>query len=80
MTQAARTPTPELDDALVPLEYLPGLFKVTKRTIEIWMRADGIETHPYNTPKGSGMRHGRAVRWGDIPKPSSDTTRWRRRV
>lgn len=63
--------TDELDEALVPLDTLADLFGVTERTLRRWLDADRIERRPYNG--------GKAVRWGDIPKPDTNATRWVRR-
>lgn len=60
--------TDELDDAIVPLEWLPGLFGVTDRTIRNWVKSDSIVTFPnplLDTRDGQAKEH--AIRWGDIP-------------
>lgn len=62
--------TDEVDDALVTLDDLKIAFQVNRKTIERWITADGIERVPFGREK--------AVRIGDIPDESPDTTRWRR--
>lgn len=69
----------ELADALIPIDQLPLIFGVDARTIRRWIKADGITTHPYGASK-FGDPHGKAVRFGDIPEESSETTRWKRQI
>lgn len=69
--------TDQLDDAAVPIAWLPRLFNVTDRTIRDWIARDNIATFEHITQTGTG-RPQLAIRWGDIPL-STHPTRWRRR-
>lgn len=71
--------TDEIDDASVPIAWLPRLFNVSERTIRTWLEADGIETYPHPTLESRPGMPDKAVRFGDIPLASTDATRWKRR-
>ncbi|WP_136043308.1 MULTISPECIES: hypothetical protein [unclassified Microbacterium] len=68
----------ELADAVVPVAWLTGLFKVSESTIRRWLRADGIATFPHPTEETRPGMPDLAVRWGDIPT-GHHRTRWNRR-
>lgn len=67
----------ELEDAAVPIAWLPRLFGVSERTIQRWMDADNLETFPHPSEESRPGIPDRAIRWGDIP--TDHPTRWRRR-
>lgn len=75
------TPMPplyEVADMLVPLDTVIAHFGRSRRTIELWLAADGIETHSYKGVAALGIKHGRSVKWGDIQAASVHPTRWKR--
>lgn len=78
--QSDYTRTDELDDAAVPIAWLPRLFGVNKRTIERWMKADSLTTFPHPTEQTRPGLPDQAIRWGDIPSQSAHPTRWHRRT
>ena len=59
--------TDQLADALVPLDTIMTVFRISRRTLEYWCKADEITRHEYPG--------GKAIRWGDIP---TNGTRWKR--
>ena len=75
--QADYVRTDELDDAAVPVAWLPRLFGVSERTIQRWMKADDLATFPHPSEESRPGMPDLAVRWGDIP--TGHATRWRRR-
>lgn len=77
-TKADYIRSDELADAAVRVSDLPRLFNVSDRTIREWIKIDEITTFEHPVQNATGARQ-LAVRWGDIPSTSSDTTRWKRR-
>lgn len=69
-----------LDDAAVPIAWLPKLFGVSRRTIERWIEADSIRSFPHPIEESRPGMPDLAVRWGDIPSTTSHPTRWHRRT
>ncbi len=63
--------TSEVADTLITLDDLALAYRVGRHTIDRWLKFDGIARVPFGREK--------AVRLGDIPQPSSGTTRWKRR-
>jgi hypothetical protein len=65
----------EIADMIVPVAWLPDLFKVDATTIRRWIKKDDIRTFP--NPLSDDPKE-RAIRWGDLPL-SANTPRWRRK-
>lgn len=72
--------TDELDDAAVPIAWLPRLFGVSESTIRRWLRADEIATFDHPTEQTRPGMPDQAIRYGDIPSNESGSTRWKRRT
>lgn len=63
----------ELADAKIPLDQLPALFNVSRRTIERWLAAGAFTRHPY-AGNDFGDAPGKAVRFGDLLDARNETT------
>lgn len=69
------------EDVLVPLEDVTRMFGVSRRTIELWARADGIQTYQFPGSKQFGTSPGKAIRWGDIEAAhAANPNRWVQRA
>jgi hypothetical protein len=79
-TQADYIRSDELDEAAVPIAWLPRLFNVSESTIRRWIRADDITTFDHPTEQTRPGMPDRAIRYGDIPSKESHSTRWHRRT
>ncbi len=76
-TRADYVRTDELDGTLVPLETMRTYYDVSRKTLERWLAADGIETHQLPTENGAGRERG--VRLTDVTQLKPHPTRWHRR-
>lgn len=79
-TQADYIRSDELQDAAVPIAWLPRLFNVSESTIRRWIRADKITTFDHPTEQSRPGLPDQAIRYGDIPSTQSHPTRWNRRT
>lgn len=79
MTKHDYVRTDQITEAMVPVSWLPRLFRVSRQTIARWMKADNVETHPHPWEKGRDGAPIKFIRWGDIPFMSNGTTRWHRK-
>ncbi|WP_136057263.1 hypothetical protein [Microbacterium sp. K24] len=70
--------TNDLQDAAVRVSDLPKLFNVARATVDEWISKDDIATFEYPGWDGQG-RPPLAVRWGDVPVGTPDSTRWHRK-
>lgn len=79
-TQADYVRSDELDEAAVPIAWLPRLFNVSESTIRRWLRADNLNTFDHPTEQTRPGLPDQAIRYGDIPLKGSHPTRWNHRT